>query len=149
VLAVGIGANTAIFSVVDAVLLRPLPYPDPDRLVVIQDNYDFGNTGISYPQYLFWKDQRQIFDHVVTLRAGVAPLTGQGEPEQINTLNVSADSFTVLGVSPLAGRGFLPEEEPRNANPVAMLTEPFWRSHFHSSPSVVGEKLILATVLTP
>lgn len=144
VLAVGIGANTAIFSFVDAVLLRPLPYPDADRLVVIQDSYpQYGNVPISYPQYLYWKDQRQVFDHVITQYEGTAALTGSGEPEQINTLNISADSLEALGISPLAGRGFLKEEEPRNANPVAMFTEPFWRSRFHSRPSVVGEKLTL------
>src|SRR5262245_37922346 len=72
VLAIGIGASTAIFSVVDAVLLR-LPYPNAARLVAIQDNYaNYGNVSISYPQYLYWKDQRQIFDHVITLSNGSA-----------------------------------------------------------------------------
>lgn len=145
VLALGIGANTAVFSFVDAVLLRPFPYPGADRLVVIQDSYQqVGNVPISYPQYLYWKDQRQIFEHVVTQREGTASLTGSGEPERINTLNISADSLEALGIAPLAGRGFLPEEEPSNAAPVAMLTEPFWRSRFHSSPSAIGEKLTLS-----
>jgi putative ABC transport system permease protein len=145
VLAVGIGASTAIFSLVDAVLLRPLPYPDSDRFVVIRDSYSgIGNVPISYPQYLFWKEQHQLFDHVITQQQGRAALTGSGEPERINTLNISADSLTTLGISPIAGRGFLPEEEPRNAAPVAMLTEPFWRGRFASNPSVIGEKLTLS-----
>ena len=145
VLAIGIGANTAIFSVVDAALLRPLPYPGADRLVVIQDNYpETGNTPISFPQYLYWRNQHQIFDHVTTQYEGTAALTGSGEPERINTLNISADSLETLGIAPLVGRGFLPEEEPRNAAPVAMLTESFWRDHFHSSRSVIGEKLTLS-----
>jgi putative ABC transport system permease protein len=145
VLAVGIGANTAIFSLVDAALLRPLPYPGADRLVVIQDSYpNIGAVPISYPQYLYWKDQRQIFEQVTTQREGTATLTGFGEPERINTLSMSADSLGALGITPLAGRGFLPEEEPRAAAPVAMLTEAFWRSRFHSSPSVIGEKLNLS-----
>jgi predicted permease len=145
VLAVAIGANTAIFSFVDAVLLRPLPYPGADRLAFIQDRYpQTGNVPISYPQYLYWKDQHQIFDHVVTQYQGTAAMTGSGEPEQIDTLNVSADFLDALGIAPIAGRGFLPEEEPRAGNPVVMLTEPFWRSHFHSSSSVLGEKLTLS-----
>ena len=83
VLAVGIGANTAIFSFVDAVLVRPLPYPNAERLVTIQDRYaETGNVPISYPQYLFWKDQHQMFDHVITTRTGTATLVGAGEPER-------------------------------------------------------------------
>lgn len=144
VLGIGIGANTAIFSFVDAVLLSPLPYPDANRLVVVQNKYHSGTTNLSYPQYLFWKDQRQIFNYVITMRTGTAALTGVGEPEQVSTLSISFDSLKALGISPLLGRGFLAEEEPRNANPVAMLSAPFWRSHFQSSPSVLGEKLTLA-----
>jgi putative ABC transport system permease protein len=143
VLGIGIGANTAIFSFVDAVLLRPLPYSDADRLVVVQNRYDFGATSVSYPQYLFWKDQRQIFNYVIAMRTGSAALTGVGEPEQLRTANISFDSLKALGILPLLGRGFLAEEEPRNANPVAMLSAPFWQSHFQSSPSVLGEKLTL------
>jgi putative ABC transport system permease protein len=144
VLAVGIGANTAIFSVVDAVLLRPLPYPDSDRLVLLQNDYNnVGRTSISYPQFLFWREQRGIFDQVITYNYGGAALTGVREPEQIKTLKVSANLLPMLGVTPVAGRSFLSEEEPRNANPVMMLTEAFWRSHFNSSPSALGQKLTL------
>jgi putative ABC transport system permease protein len=144
VLAIGIGASTAIFSVVDAVLLRALPYPNADRLVTIQDSYSsYGNVSISFPQYLYWKDQRQIFDHVITVSNSSASLTGQGEAERIRTLNISADTLTTLGFTPLQGRGFRPEEDASTSTPVAMLTEPFWRSHFHASSSVAGEKLTL------
>jgi putative ABC transport system permease protein len=144
VLAIGIGASIAIFSVVDAVLLRSLPYPNANRLVAIQDSYpSFGNVPISFPEYLYWKDQRQIFDHVITASNGSASLTGQGEAERIRTLNISADTLITLGFTPLQGRGFLPEEDASTAAPVAMVTEPFWRTHFHASSSVVGEKLTL------
>jgi predicted permease len=144
VLAVAIGANTAIFSFVDAVLLRPLPYPGAERMAFIQDRYPQTGSGpLSYPQYLYWKEQHQLFDHVVTQREGTAALTGSGEPEQIGTLSVSADFLDALGISPIAGRNFLPEEEPRSGNPVVMLSEPFWRSRFHSASSVIGEKLTL------
>src|SRR5512146_735666 len=101
VLAVGIGATTAIFSVADAVLLRPLPFAGADRLVLVQNNYlNFGNTPISYPQFLYWRDQRQIFDHVITYYGGAAALTGTGEPEQVRTLNISANLLPALGLSP-------------------------------------------------
>src|SRR5262245_36738731 len=144
VLAVGIGASTAIFSVVDAVLLRALPYPNADRLVVIRDRYqEIGNVPISYPQYLYWKDQHQIFDHVITQYESSAALTGSGEPERVNTLNIAADSLEALGIAPLAGRGFRSEEDPRSADAVAMLSESFWRSRFGARSSAIGEKLTL------
>src|SRR5262245_13481684 len=89
VLAVGIGASTAIFSIVDTVLLRPLPYPDSERLVLLQNDYNnTGHTPISYPQFLFWREQQGIFDQVMTYNYGAAALTGLREPEQIKTLKV-------------------------------------------------------------
>ncbi|HET7871621.1 MAG TPA: ABC transporter permease, partial [Terriglobales bacterium] len=91
VLAVGIGATTAIFSVVDAVLLRPLPFAGADRLVLVQNNYqNYGNTPLSYPQFLYWRDQHQVFENVITSFGGTAALTGAGEPEQLRTLRLSA-----------------------------------------------------------
>jgi putative ABC transport system permease protein len=143
-LAVGIGANTAIFSVVDTLLLRPLPYPESDRLVLVEDFYNnIGHTPISYPQFQFWREQSQIFDRVITFNYGAAALTGLREPEQIRTLKVSTSFLPTLGIVPVAGRGFLPEEEPKTANPVAMLTESFWRKNFQASPSAIGQKLTL------
>ena len=144
VLAIGIGANTAIFSVVDTVLLRPLPYPESDRLVLLENVYkEVGHTPISYPQYQFWRDQHEIFDQFITYNFGAAALTGLQEPEQVRILKVSTNFLPTLGITPVAGRGFLPEEEPKTANPVVMLTESFWRKHFHASPSAMGQKLTL------
>lgn len=144
VLAIGIGANTAIFSVVDTILLRPLPYPQPERLVLLENVYkDIGHTPISYPQFQFWRDQRNIFDQVITYNYGSAALTGLREPEQLRTLKVSSGFLPALGISPIAGRNFTIEEEPKSANPVALLTETFWRKQFHSSSSVLGQKLTL------
>lgn len=144
VLAIGIGANAAIFSVVDTVLLRPLPYPESDRLVSLQDYYkEAGHTPISYPQYQFWRDQHEIFDQFITYNYGSAALTGLQEPEQITTVKVSSNFLPTLGITPIAGRGFLPEEEPRTANPVVMLTESFWRKRFQASPAAIGQKLTL------
>jgi putative ABC transport system permease protein len=145
VLGVGIGATTAIFSVVDAVLLRPLPFAGAHRLVLVQNNYrNFGNTPTSYPQFLYWRDQHQIFENVITSFAGVAALTGNGEPEQVRTLRLSAGFLPALGLSPALGRSFRDDEEPRSAEPVAMLSHKFWQSRFHSSPTVLGQKLTLA-----
>jgi len=144
VLAIGIGTNTAIFSVVDATLVRPLPYPESQRLVLVENVYpQIGPTPLSYPQFQFWQDQKQIFDQVLTYSNGSAALTGLQEPEQVRTLKVSASLLPTLGVAPVLGRMFLPEEEPPSGNPVAMLSEAFWRKHFHASPSAIGQKLTL------
>jgi putative ABC transport system permease protein len=144
VLAIGIGANAAIFSVVDTVLLRPLPYPESDRLVDLVNAYkEVGHTPISYPQYQFWRDQHEIFDQVITFYYGSAALTGLREPEQVATIRVSTNLLPTLGITPIAGRVFVPEEEPRSAAPVVMLTESFWRKHFQASPGSVGQKLTL------
>jgi len=143
VLAVGIGASTAIFTLVDSVLLRSLPYANADRLVMLQDSFPTGDVVVSYPQFLFWRDQHQIFERVVTFFNGSAALTGSGEPEQLRTLNISADMLPALGISPVAGRNFRSEEEPPSAEPVVMLSQEFWQSHFHANPSIVGEKLTL------
>ena len=143
VLAVGIGASTAIFTLVDSVLLRPLPYQDANRLVMLQDSFNIGDVPVSYPQFLFWRDQHQIFDHVVTFFNSSAALTGSGEPQRLRGLNISYDMLSALGISPVAGRAFRPEEEPRSSEPVVMLSQSFWQSHFHGDPSVVGQKLTL------
>src|ERR1051326_2109614 len=96
-LALGIGANTAIFSVVNAVLLHPLPYPDSQRLVVVQDVQPaFGRTPMSYPQFLAWREQKDVFEEVGTfIRSGEA-LSGLGEPEQLNVLRVSYNLLPML-----------------------------------------------------
>jgi putative ABC transport system permease protein len=144
VLAIGIGANTTIFSVVDTILLRPLPYPEPERLVVLENVYkEAGDTSVSYPQYQFWRGQHGIFDQVITYFYSSAALTGLREPEEVRTLRVSANFFPVLGVAPVAGRNFLESEELKSGEPVAMLTESFWRQHYQGSPSALGQKLTL------
>src|SRR5271156_4383842 len=106
-LALGIGANTAIFSVVDAVLLRPLPYPDPDRLFMVYQTLQQDpaqNTGVSYPNYLDWTEQNQVFDSIAAARGNSLALSGQGEPTYIQTGSVTSNYFDVLRVRPLLGR---------------------------------------------
>src|SRR5215469_7177099 len=143
VLAIGIGANTAIFSVVNAVLLQPLPYPDAQRIVVVEGLAGDRHIPLSYPELLAWRDQKDIFEYVAAFNNSGFALTGVGEPEQLRGMSISADLLRFLDVKPEAGRNFLPEEDARTANPVAMITYSFWESHFHSSPSAIGQKLTL------
>ena len=144
VLAIGIGANTAIFSVVDTVLLRPLPYPHAERLVFIENVFQqAGRTPMTYTNFQFWRDQHQLFDQVVTYFNSVGAITGLEEPEEVPIVRISANLLPTLGISPIAGRGFRDDEEPKSADPVVMLRESFWRKHYGGSPSAVGQKLTL------
>jgi putative ABC transport system permease protein len=144
VLAIGIGANTAIFSVVDTVLLRPLPYPHADRLVSVENVFpQTGRTPMTYSNFLFWRDQHQLFDQVVTYFSSTAAITGLEEPEEVPSVRISTNLLPTLGISPIAGRGFRDDEEARSGNLVVMLTESFWRKHYGGSASAVGQKLTL------
>jgi putative ABC transport system permease protein len=144
VLAIGIGANTGIFSVVDTVLLRPLPYPHAERLVFIENVFQqAGHTPMTYAQYQFWRDQHQLFDQVITYFNSIAAITDLQEPEEVPIVRISANLLPTLGISPIAGRGFRDDEEPKSGNPVVMLTESFWRKHYGGSASAVGQKLTL------
>ncbi|HEV8494701.1 MAG TPA: ABC transporter permease, partial [Candidatus Angelobacter sp.] len=144
VLAIGIGANTAIFSVVDTVLLRPLPYPHADRLVFVENVFQqAGHTPMTYTNFQFWRDQHQLFDQVMTYFSSTGAMTGLQEPEEVPIVRISANLLPTLGVSPIAGRGFRDDEEPKSADPVVMLTESFWHKHYGGSASAVGQKLTL------
>jgi putative ABC transport system permease protein len=144
VLAIGIGASTAIFSVVDTVLLRPLPYPHADRLVFVENVFQqAGHTPMTYENFQFWRDQHQLFDQVMTYFSSVGAMTGLEEPEEVSIVRISANLLPTLGVSPIAGRGFRDDEEPRSGDPVVMLTESFWHKHYAGSASAVGQKLTL------
>jgi putative ABC transport system permease protein len=144
VLAIGIGANTAIFSVVDTVLLRPLPYPHAERLVFVENVFkQAGHTPMTYTNFQFWREQHQLFDQVMTYFSSTAAMTGLQEPEEVPIVRISANLLPTLGVSPIAGRGFRDDEEPRSASPVLMLTESFWHRHYGGSASAVGQKVTL------
>ncbi|HZI17771.1 MAG TPA: ABC transporter permease [Pyrinomonadaceae bacterium] len=145
-LALGIGANSAIFSVVNTVLLRPLPYKDPDRLVVVWE--DRSKNG--YPRdtpaagnYVDWRDQNQVFEGMAAVANQSFNLTGSGEPERIDGRNVSAGLFPLLGVEPQLGRGFLPEEDQPGAGRVVVLSHGLWQRRFGADPSIVGRELTL------
>jgi hypothetical protein len=134
-LALGIGANTAIFSVVNAVLLRPLPYRDPDRLVLVPNA-----TG---RDFLRWRDQAKAFESIAVFGFGTADFTGSGEPERLAVATVSAELFATLGVAPALGRAFTTEEDRVGGQPVVILSDSLWRRRFGSDPRVIGRALTL------
>src|SRR6476619_498715 len=121
-LALGIGANTAIFSVVNAVLLNPLPYKEPDRLVSLWENVPGHGRWRAAPANFFdWKKQNTVFEDVAAFGQGSAAFTGVGEPEQLTGARVSSGYFGVVGVEPFLGRSFAPEEYEPNKGQVVIL----------------------------
>ncbi len=144
VLALGIGANTAIFSVVNGVLLQPLPYPDPSRLVsIFETNSEFTRFSVAYPNYLDWRQNSRSFSAMGTYQNTDFNLTGKGEPEHLSGLYVSASLFPTLGTKPLMGHSFLPGEDRPGASCSAMLSYGFWRERFGADPHILGKILSL------
>src|SRR5271165_5033195 len=143
-LALGIGANTALFSVVNAVLLNPLPYPQPDRLVAIYARVPaFHYSSIAYPNFLDWSRDNHSFSALAAFRGESFNLTGLGDAEHLSANMVSASFFPVLGVSPLIGRGFIDQEDQLGGAPVALISEGLWKRKFGASPDVLGKSLTL------
>ena len=142
VLALGIGANTAIFSVVNAVLLRPLPYPGADRLALIWETDlkdGIKREGPSGPNFLDWREQSQSFEKMGLLEVGTGTITGEGEPEQVTGLRVTTNFLSMLGARTILGRGFTAAEGAGKARyPVAVLTNGFWKRRFGADPHVIG-----------
>jgi putative ABC transport system permease protein len=140
-LALGIGANTAIFSIVNAVFLRPLPFPDSDRVfVVARSNNRIGGNSISYPIYLAWKEQQGLFDSLgLATYQGNPTVAGHGDPERVPAYAISIDVLPMLGTKPAIGRGFQPEEAKPGAPRAALLSDAFWRRKFSADPSIVGQ----------
>ena len=147
-LALGIGANTAIYSVLDAALLRPLPYPDADRVVMVSETLENGNqNSVSGGAFLDWRTHQTQFDALVLTGRVSYNLRGAGTPERLTGMEVSHEFLDVLRVPPLLGRGFLPEEDrPGGPTNVVMLTEELWRSRFGADRSIVGSTIILDEV---
>ena len=146
-LALGIGANTAIYSVLDAVLLRPLPYPEPDRVMMVSEvRADGGANSVSGGAFLDWREHQDAFD-ALTLTSPVSYNLRGDVPERLNGVEVSHEFLKVLGIPPLLGRGFLPEEDrPGGHTNVVMITEDFWRSHFGADAGIVGRTMVLDEV---
>ncbi|MGH9159093.1 MAG: ABC transporter permease [Vicinamibacteraceae bacterium] len=144
-LALGIGANTAIFSVVNAVILRPLPYPEPDRLVSVQSRDTRGTphpAALSYPTFFDFRRDNRVFEHIVCFRDTQLTLTGSGRPVQLRGVIVSSDLFSVLRTAPALGRGFLPRDERVSAH-VVILSHGLWNRHFGGDPGIVGRTIAL------
>jgi putative ABC transport system permease protein len=143
-LALGIGANTAIFSVVDAVLLRPLPYRDASRIAVLQEtDHRVGLVSLSYPDFLDWRQQSHSFSGMAAVHDVGFDLTGGSEPERVHGYAVSPNFLSLLGLRPAAGRDLLPDEEKPGAAPVALLGYKFWQSHFGGREDAIGKTLEL------
>jgi len=143
-LALGIGANTAIFSVVNAVLLRPLPYQDPDQLVFISEHTEqVPDMSVSYLNFLDWQRQNQVFSSIAAFQGQNFNLTGVDRPERLSGWNVSQSFFATLGVKPFLGRDFLFDEDQPGGRPVVVVTYGFWQRRFGGDPGLVGKPLTL------
>jgi putative ABC transport system permease protein len=143
-LALGIGANTAIFSVVNVVLLRPLPYPDSDRLVFVastQKHLERWYDWVSYPDFVDWRNENTAFEDMAAYRSFLFNLTGGEHPEALPGLFVSAGLFSVLRVEPMLGRPFLPGEDQLGRNRVAIVSYGLWQRRFGSDPGLIGKAI--------
>jgi putative ABC transport system permease protein len=141
-LALGIGANTAIFSVIYAVLLRSLPYLEPERLVQLYETglHSGGSRDwVSFPNFLDWRRQNQVFEDVAAYRYWVFTVTAREAPESVIGLQVTSGLFDVLGARPLLGRTFLPDEDQPGKGNVVILSHALWQRHFSGGQSVVGQ----------
>jgi predicted permease len=143
-LALGIGANSALFSVVNGVLLTPLPFPNPDELyAVYSTSPTFEESSISYPNFLDWHKQNESFAYLGAFRSENYNLTGSGEPERLHAHQISAEFFPAYGINPVLGRNFRPEEDRAGAAPVAILGDGLWKRKFGSSPDILGKSITL------
>jgi putative ABC transport system permease protein len=146
-LALGIGANTAIFSVVNAVLLRPLPYPEPDKLILLREKTPvFPGGSVSYPNYLDWREaQRTLTDLVLLRRVDVnfAMLSGDTAPERFGGAQVSYNFLAVLGLKPRLGRDFTEADDVPNGPKVALISDKLWQRRFGGSATVLGQQVVL------
>ena len=143
-LALGIGANAALFSVVNGVLLNPLPFPQPEQLITLhQSKPNFATGAIPYPNFRDWQRENRTFSAMAISRGTSFNLIGAGDAEQVDGRWVSAELFSLLGVRPAFGRGFAPGEDERGAAPVAVISAGLWRRKFDASPNAVGKSLTL------
>jgi putative ABC transport system permease protein len=143
-LAVGIGVNTAMFSVINAVLLTPLPYPEADRLVWMNESGpEIANRWVSHRNFIDWRERNQVFESMSTFRGWYMNITGGDTPENINTRMVTSDYFKVMRASPFMGRDFTAADDKPGAAPVAVISYPTWQKRFAGDPNVVGKHMVL------
>jgi predicted permease len=146
-LALGIGANTAIFSVVNGVLLNPLPFHEANQLVsMFQEIPNFKNGSISYPNFLDWRRMNTAFAGIAAYRSTGFNLSGNGEPERLHGEMISAGFFEILGVNPIMGRTFTADEDHIGASPTVMITEGLWQRKFGGRKDVIGQRMVLDDV---
>ncbi len=145
ILGFGIGTNTAIFSLLDAVLLNPLPFPHPDRLVsVVNTSKEISDLGVDLPDYVDFRTTQQSFDELAVAREAILDLSDSASPQKLNAGFVSASLFTVTGQPFVIGRPFTDQEDRFGGPLLVVLTERFWRTHFQSDPKVLGKNMTLS-----
>ena len=143
-IALGVGANTALFSVVNGVLLDPLPYPHPDQLVTLHESKpNFASGSISFPNFRDWRKDNRTFSAMAISRGYAFSLTGAGDPIQVNGEFVASDFLSILGVKALLGRTFAPLEDEIGATPIAVISEGLWQRKFASAANIVGKSMTL------
>ena len=149
-LALGIGANTAIFSVVEAVLLRPLPYPEPDKLILLREKMPtFDSGAVAYPNYLDWRAMQRSFTDIALYRRGSMNLSSRDEtasPERVEGGVMSWNMMRLVGLKPLLGRDFTEAEDVSGGPKIALISEGLWRRRFGSSKKVLGQELTVDAV---
>jgi putative ABC transport system permease protein len=143
-LALGIGATTSIFTVVDAVMLRPYPYADMDRIMMLMETTRSGQLmSVAWQNFQDWRDQHQVFEHLGLYRGTVVNLSGGDQPERLIASLASSDVFKAVGIQAVVGRTFRADEDRPGAPRVAVISERFWRTHFAGDPSAVGRTIQL------
>src|SRR5215813_3601373 len=143
-LALGIGVNSSIFSVVNGVLLKPLSYKNPDQLVRIWEKWGgFDDGSISYPNFKDWRERNKSFEKMAAYRWVGFNLTGGDQPERLSGRQVSSELLDLLGVAPAVGRNFLPDEDREGASPVAIISTSLWKRRFGGDQSVLEQSVIL------
>jgi putative ABC transport system permease protein len=145
-LALGIGANTAIFSIVNAVLLRPLPYPDADRIMVLNESSGPGQDySVALPDYFDWQNDNTVFEHLAATHKESRNLSGipGRDPERVSCASVTRNFFNIVGLAPTLGRTFSEDEDKVGAPPVVVLSDRLWRRAFNADPAVLGRSINL------
>src|SRR5580693_3164996 len=142
-LALGIGANTAIFSVVNATLLRPLAFHDSSRIMLIAEKSKYPDPSVSYQNFVDWRDQSHSFECVQGMRASTITLTGAGEPERLNARWVTSGLFPLLGVKALLGRTFRDDEDRAGGAPAVVISYGLWQRRFGGATDVLNKSINL------
>src|SRR5438309_9473823 len=144
ILALGIGANTAVFSIVDAVLLRPLPYASAERLVRVEESSTRRTlSGVPVQDYRRWADRRDIFENIAPYVRDTVTITGAGEPEQVIAVR-SLGLFPLLGIPARLGRALIPSDDEAGTRNVAVLSDRLWRRRFHADPGAIGRAITIS-----